>query len=262
MAFKLLSVLQFSELMKDPDIVVLDIRDKQSFETQHVPGAVAISDQIIGQLIRRKNKAQPVVVYCYHGISSQDICRLLVAAGLTQVYNLEGGWQAWMEAQACMEANETSSPVLSSQVNRWLEQKGFEAGNINGRIGNGMTPLMVAAKEGNSEILWALLESGADVNLLNNDENSALWFACFNGNPGVIKMLIEYGAKLDSQNVNGATCLIYAASAGKFEVVKTLIDAGAEIKATTFDGFTALDSAASLAVLRFLKPLYSSAAFI
>jgi len=256
MAFKLLSVLQFSELMKDPDIVVLDIRDKQSFETQHIPGAVAISDQIIGQLIRRKNKAQPVVVYCYHGISSQDICRLLVAAGLTQVYNLEGGWQAWMEV------NETSSPVLSSQVNRWLEQKGFEAGNINGRIGNGMTPLMVAAKEGKSEILWALLESGADVNLLNNDENSALWFACFNGNPGVIKMLIEYGAKLDSQNVNGATCLIYAASAGKFEVVKTLIDAGAEIKATTFDGFTALDSAASLAVLRFLKPLYSSAACI
>ena len=254
MDFKSLSVPQFSDLLKDPDIVVVDIRDKQSFETQHIPGAVAISDQVIGQLIRRKNKAQPVVVYCYHGISSRDICRLLVAAGLSQVYNLDGGWQGWMEA------NEKSAPILSNQVNRWLDQQGFESGNINGRIGNGMSPLMVAAKEGESEILWELLESGADVNLLNHDENSALWFACFNGEPGVIKMLIEYGAKLDSQNVNGATCLIYAASAGKFEVVKTLIEAGAEINATTFDGFNALDSAASLAVLRYLKPLYSSAA--
>jgi rhodanese-related sulfurtransferase len=254
MAFKPLMVLQLPELLKDPDTVVIDIRDTQSFEADHIPGAIAISDQVMSQLIRSRSQPRPVVVYCYRGISSKDICRLLASAGLSEVYNLEGGWQAWAEV------HQKPGAALSGRATRWMQDHGFEQGILNSRIANGMTPLMVAAKDGDTEVLWELLESGADVNLLNDDQNPALWFACFNGNPDIIKMLIEYGAKLDSQNVNGATCLIYAASAGKFEVVKTLVEAGAGIEATTFDGFNALDSAASLPVLKYLKPLYAASA--
>jgi rhodanese-related sulfurtransferase len=254
MAFKPLSVLQLPELMKDADTVIIDIRDTQSFTADHIPGAVAISDQVISQLIRTRNQPRTVVVYCYRGISSKDICRLLSSAGLSEVYNLEGGWQAWADI------HQKPGAALSGQATRWLQKYGFEHGNLNSRIENGMSPLMVAAKDGNTEVLWELLESGADVNLLNDDENPALWFACFNGNPAIINMLIEYGAKVNSQNVNGATCLIYASSAGKFDVVKTLVEAGAEINVQTLDGFNALDSAASLPVLRYLKPLYAESA--
>ena len=254
MAFKPLSVLQLPELMKEPTTVIIDIRDVQSYNTDHIPGAIAMSDQVISQLIRNRKSAPTVVVYCYRGISSKDICRLLSSAGLSEVYNLEGGWQAWADV------HQVPGAALSGAATRWLQAQGFASSRLEGCIGNGMTPLMVAAKEGNSEVLWELLESGADVNAFNDDANPALWFACFNGNPEIIKMLIEYGAKLDTQNINGATCLIYAASAGKFEVVKTLVEAGAEIKPQTLDGFNALDSAASLPVLRFLKPLYAASA--
>lgn len=254
MSFKPLSVLQLPQLMEDPNTVIIDIRDNQSYEADHIPGAALISDQIISQLIRNRKQVASVVVYCYRGISSKDICRLLSSAGLQDVYNLEGGWQAWAEVHAKPGA------ALSGMATRWMQKQGFKATSLEGRIDNGMTPLMIAARDGETEILWELLESGADVDALNNDGNPALWFACFNGNPEVIKMLIEYGAKLDSQNVNGATCLIYAASAGKFEVVKTLVEAGAEIKPETLDGFNALDSAASLPVLKYLKPLYAASA--
>lgn len=251
MNFKPLSVLQLPELIKDTDTVIIDIRDKQSFEADHIPGAVLISDQVMSQLIRSRQQKRHVVVYCYRGISSKDICRLLSSAGLTEVYNLEGGWQAWAEVHQIAEA------ALSGTATRWMQQRGFTTGKLNSRIANGMTPVMEAAKEGNSEILWELLEAGADVNLLNDDQNPALWFACFNGNPEIIKMLISYGARLDNQNVNGATCLIYASSAGKYDVVKTLVEAGAEIETQTLDGFNALDSAASLPVLKYLKSVFT-----
>ena len=251
MNFKPLSVLQLPNLMKDADTVIIDIRDRQSYETDHIPGAVLISDQVMSQLIRSRSQKRSVVVYCYRGISSKEICRLLSSAGLSDVYNLEGGWQSWAEVHQKAEA------ALSGVATRWMQQQGFETGKLNSRIENGMSPVMVAAKEGNTEILWELLEAGADINLLNDDENPALWFACFNGNPELIKMLISYGAKLDNQNVNGATCLIYASSAGKYDVVKTLVEAGAKIGTQTLDGFNALDSAASLPVLRYLKSIYS-----
>ena len=254
MVYMPLSVLQLREFIEDPECLIIDIRDMQSFETNHIPGAVAMSDQVIIQLIRSKQKDRPVVVYCYRGISSRDICRLLVSSGYRQVYNLEGGWQAWNDI------NEEPGSILSVQTTRWLSQQGFDANNINSRIKNGMSPLMVAAKEGNIDTLWELLEAGADVNLLNDDENPAIWFACFSGKESIVNMLIEYGAKLDNQNVNGATCLIYAASTGKIDVVKALVEAGAEIESKTLDGFTALDSAASIPVLRYLRPLYVESA--
>jgi rhodanese-related sulfurtransferase len=251
MNFKPLTVLQLPELQKESETVILDIRDKQSFEADHIPGALLISDQVVSQLIRTRSRNRSIVVYCYRGVSSKDICRLLASAGMPDVYNLEGGWQAWAEV------HQKGAAAMSGNATRWMQTHGFENGKLNSRIDNAMSPVMVAAKEGNSEILWELLEAGADVNLLNDDENPALWFACFNGNTDIIKMLISYGAKLDNQNVNGATCLIYAASAGKFDVVKTLVEAGAEIKTQTLDGFNALDSAASLPVLKYLKTVYT-----
>lgn len=253
MNFKPLTVLQLPELMNDGETVILDIRDNQSYEADHIPGALLISDQVISQLVRTRSQKRNIVVYCYRGVSSLDICRLLASAGMPDVYNLEGGWQAWAEVHQKAEA------AMSGTATRWMHEHGFENGNLNSRITNGMSPVMEAAKEGNADILWELLEAGANVNMLNEDLNPALWFACFNGNTDIIRMLINYGAKLDNQNVNGATCLIYAASAGKFDVVKTLVEAGAELKTETLDGFNALDSAASLPVLKYLKTAYSGA---
>ena len=40
-------------------------------------------------------KDRPLVVYCYHGHSSQMAARFLVDQGFTEVYNLEGGYEAW-----------------------------------------------------------------------------------------------------------------------------------------------------------------------
>jgi thiosulfate sulfurtransferase len=76
--------------------VVLDMRDPVSFGRSHIPGAQPVSDALIYALRRFGACDRPLLVYCYHGISSRDLATLLARIGFTQVFNLEGGWQAWM----------------------------------------------------------------------------------------------------------------------------------------------------------------------
>ncbi|EEZ42274.1 thiosulfate sulfurtransferase GlpE [Photobacterium damselae subsp. damselae CIP 102761] len=45
---------------------------------------------------------QPVIVMCYHGISSQGAAQYLLHQGFEQVYSLEGGFEAWRRAQLPM----------------------------------------------------------------------------------------------------------------------------------------------------------------
>ncbi|UOG90974.1 MAG: ankyrin repeat domain-containing protein [Candidatus Thiothrix sulfatifontis] len=252
MSYESLLAEQVPELLEQADVVVLDTRDPHSFAQGHLPNAKPADEANIARLIRGRNKAQPVLVYCYHGNSSRDLCRLLGGFGYTQVYNLEGGWQAWASYRDRQEAN------LSASTAAWLSQFGFEANNLHSRVGNGMSALMVAAHEARADIVEELLQAGADPNHRNDDGNAALWFACVSNAPTIIQRLAAQGANLNNQNVNGASCLIYAASAGRLEAVKTLVSAGADLSLQTLDGFNALDSAATLAILKYLKPCYAT----
>ena len=42
---------------------------------------------------------QPILVMCYHGISSQGAAQYLVNQGFEQVYSVDGGFEAWQRAE-------------------------------------------------------------------------------------------------------------------------------------------------------------------
>ena len=248
MSYQSLLASEVADLCAQAETRILDCRDPRSYENGHLPGAQLVSDAVIKRLART-DRDQPVLVYCYHGISSRDLATFLVNFGFSAVFNLEGGWQAWADLQNRREANKE----LSTKLKWWLEDQGFELDNVNSRISNGMTPLMQAAMLAETSFVQELLEVGVDVDLLNDDQNNALWFACVSESLEIIKLLVEHGIDLNNSNVNGATCLIYASSAGKYPAVETLVKAGADLALQTLDGFTALDSASTVEVLRFLK---------
>lgn len=249
-----------SELLAQPDAVVLDVRDAGSYARGHLDGARPAEEAVVSALVKQRRKDPPVLIYCYHGNSSRELATFLAGIGFSRVYNLEGGWAAWEALLAGQDAAQTTA--LPAALHAWAAAHGFAAHSldstdINSRSGNGMTPLMTAAREGCADLALALLEAGAEPNLVNDDGNNALWFACYSAQPELLHGLIARGVDLDNRNVNGATCLIYAASAGKFEVVQILVEAGADLAPVTHDGFNALDSAASLAVLKYLRPRYA-----
>lgn len=240
------------ELLNREGLTIIDMRDAQAQAKGKFEGARAASDALVNQLMMKRRANPPVLVYCYHGNASRDLCKFLAQFGLSEVYNLVGGWSAW-------ENWRQQSPALSAEYKSWLAAHGFDPENLNSRVELGMSPLMKAALQGEHAVVDALLEAGADIKQVNDDEHHALWFACVNGDVQLVKKLIAHGAKLDNRNVNGVTCAIYAASTGKLDILKALVEAGANLRISTHDGVSVLESASTLPVLKYLRPLMKKA---
>lgn len=255
MSFHNIEVDQVAGLLQEGPVTILDVRDLNSFNEGHMEGAVPANDIVIEQLIQKKLKAQNILVYCYMGNSSKDFCSLLGKLGFKSVYNLTGGYTAWKKY-----FNQKNSSNYLTPLSVWMAEKGFNPSRLNDRIENANTPLMEAALEGSLEIVNALLSKGADGNLVNDDENNALWFACVSNQTEIITKLIRFGVNINHRNVNGASCLVYAASSGKFDIVVQLVEEGADPILETLDGFNALDSATTLPILRYLRPLFKQQA--
>ena len=248
MAYQDIHAAELDELLQTVGLTVIDMRDPQTRSQGQLRNALTPSDDLIGALVQQRRRNPPVLVYCYHGNSSRELCSFLSQLGLTQVYNLVGGWAAW-------EGWQQQRSGLGEAHKSWLETQGFDADNLNSRVEMGMSPLMMAALKGEHELVDALLAAGADPRQVNDDEHHALWFACVHGDVALVEKLIACGSDIDNRNINGVTCAIYAASTGKLDVLKTLVDAGANLGIRTHDGVDALESASTLPVLRYLKPL-------
>lgn len=240
-------------LRAEGELSVFDTRDAASYAAGHIDGALPVNDDALRKLIQSRQRQRPILVYCYRGNSSRDVCQLIAGLGFSRVYNLAGGWQGWQRHLQTRLATATP-PALAA----WLMQHGYPADNIHARSDNGMSPLMLAALKGESALLEDLLALGADPNHVNDEDHHALWFACVHGDPHLVSRLIAQGANIDNQNVNGATCAIYAASTGKLEVLKRLVEAGADLKKATSAGYSVMESASTLPVLKYLRGFMDS----
>lgn len=109
---------------------------------------------------------------------------------------------------------------------------------------DGVTPLMLAALHGEDGMVRALLAGGARIDALDDEGNSALWYACIGGAPASILRLIEAGIEIDHANDSDVTCLMQAAASGRVEVMQLLLSHGARENLYAPDGRNALDMAA------------------
>jgi thiosulfate sulfurtransferase len=79
--------------------VTIDIRDHASYVSGHIEGALHITDKNIDQFVQATDFDMPILIYCYHGHSSQHAAEFLVNQGFETVYSLIGGYTAWIAAQ-------------------------------------------------------------------------------------------------------------------------------------------------------------------
>ena len=71
----------------------------------------------------------------------------------------------------------------------------------------GMTALLYAAREGHMDAARALVEGGADVNVVSADKFSPLIIAITNGHLDLAKYLLDHGADVKLSSVSGITAL-------------------------------------------------------
>lgn len=95
MSFKHISVAQTRDMLARDDVVIADIRDPNSYTSGHIPGSEHLSNSNIGQFMQDKEFEQPIIIVCYHGVSSQGAANYLVEQGFEEVYSMDGGFTKW-----------------------------------------------------------------------------------------------------------------------------------------------------------------------
>lgn len=87
------------QLINSGDIVIADVRDDESYHEGHIDNAIHLSMPALQEFCDSADKSKPIIVYCYHGISSQSVAQHLVDHGFSEVYSLIGGYEAWVNRQ-------------------------------------------------------------------------------------------------------------------------------------------------------------------
>ena len=93
--FKRISVTQAHELIQQGHVVIADIRDDQSFANGHVENAFHLSNATMSSFSQKVDYDTPVLVFCYHGNSSQGAAQYLTQQGYEEVYSVDGGFEMW-----------------------------------------------------------------------------------------------------------------------------------------------------------------------
>ena len=91
--WKHISVNEF-EQCRDQSLLV-DIRDLNSYNQGHIPGAVNLNNDNLQNYISEQDFEKPLVVVCYVGNSSQGAADFMAGAGFETVYSLDGGMAQW-----------------------------------------------------------------------------------------------------------------------------------------------------------------------
>ena len=89
---------------------------------------------------------------------------------------------------------------------------------------NGLTPLLLASRQGHGELVAHLLEAGADPNLAQTWRMTPLMYATIFGQQQVVRMLLRAGAELECVDVHGSSALDHAKNEGQ-DAVAVILEA-------------------------------------
>ncbi|MBN1482115.1 hypothetical protein EH223_07645 [candidate division KSB1 bacterium] len=123
--------------------------------------------------------------------------------------------------------------------------------NVNKSFDYNTSTFFKAAQEGNIELLQTLITMEIDPNLRTTDGGStALIFAASKNLSETVEMLINrYNIDLNIQNDNGNSALMVAIESKAFDVIPILIDKGVDINAQNKEGESALSM-----IVRLIQP--------
>lgn len=94
MSWERIGPAQAEELMA-AGAVVVDVRDPASYAQGHLVGAQLLDRSTVEAFVADTPHEVPVIVYCYHGHSSQGAAAWLAGQGFDRVYSLDGGYEGW-----------------------------------------------------------------------------------------------------------------------------------------------------------------------
>lgn len=99
-AYQNVNVQQAKTLIKsNPQLVILDVRTPKETAEGIIQNAIEIDFKAstFESEIMKLDRAKSYLIYCRSGGRSSNACNLFEQNGFTDIYNLEGGYNAWSD---------------------------------------------------------------------------------------------------------------------------------------------------------------------
>ena len=93
-------------MQSDNGVRLIDVREDHEWNAAHAAGAEHLSKGIIERDIELAvpDKSTEVILYCGGGFRSALSADVLQQMGYRNVYSMAGGWKAWQDSGAPIEA--------------------------------------------------------------------------------------------------------------------------------------------------------------
>lgn len=170
--------------------------------------------------------------YVFKGLEpmTQYLCRL-------RVMNDENDGQEsnWSEPITVCTANEPPSGAeLHKAVSRQELEKVRSILEENSSVVEvmdkfGLTPLMVAAKNGFTDVIEILLEFNAEPDYANSNGKTSLMAACYAGQEEAARLLRQHGASWETRDKNGLTAIHWCSDGGHDDLLLWVLKDGAPV---------------------------------
>ncbi len=103
MQFRIISCEILEKFLGRRDILILDLRDREDYDKEHIPGAVWADWETLEKLAPSIIESRPfppswLILYCNHGSTSLVAARDLARHGYA-VMSLNGGYSYWKKYQ-------------------------------------------------------------------------------------------------------------------------------------------------------------------
>jgi rhodanese-related sulfurtransferase len=95
--FTRIDVQEAAEMQKN-GAAVIDVREPHEYTSGHVPDASLIPVNTVYKRREELPRDKDVIFVCAVGQRSALACEMAAASGLTRLFNLEGGTDAWIKA--------------------------------------------------------------------------------------------------------------------------------------------------------------------
>lgn len=120
----------------------------------------------------------------------------------------------------------------------WRENASVQ-GNVKGadeevKNSYGITLLMSASRDGQTDIVRDLLAKGADVNAKDNEGRTALMAAAANDHADIVKLLLDRGADVNAKTKWGQTAFTLAGFFSYINIMDLLLANGAQVTPKEF----------------------------
>ena len=92
-----ITVEQASEMIKNGDVIVIDVRSEDEYSSGHIDGAIIVDINSVGfeEGLAELDKSKKYIVYCHSGKRSARSSYIMADSGFENIYNVLGGISAW-----------------------------------------------------------------------------------------------------------------------------------------------------------------------